>query len=97
MERMLRARTLSRNRSLQITDISRMVGYQTLSAFAASFRRETGETPSDFRRQLCGHRLRRSCRSHQDGFVLGQLQRLERSEQSCTAGKTPASGDLAST
>lgn len=37
---------------LRIIDVALAVGYQTPSAFAASFRRFTGVTPSEFRRRL---------------------------------------------
>lgn len=51
-ERMARARRLLSNPALRITDIALSVGYATPSAFAAVFRRVTGQTPRDFRRRL---------------------------------------------
>ncbi|HWA42664.1 MAG TPA: AraC family transcriptional regulator [Hypericibacter adhaerens] len=50
--RIERARELLGNPSLRVTDIALTVGYNTHSAFSASFRRATGLTPSDFRRSL---------------------------------------------
>lgn len=38
--------------SLPIIDIALAVGYQTPSAFAASFRRLTGVTPTEYRKSL---------------------------------------------
>jgi len=50
--RIERARELLGNPDLRITDIALAVGYNTPSAFAASFRRVTGVTPTGFRRSL---------------------------------------------
>lgn len=49
-ERIERARTLLKDRTLRIFDVGLAVGYQTPSAFAAAFRRVTGATPSNYRR-----------------------------------------------
>jgi AraC family transcriptional regulator len=51
-ERIARARELLGDPALRITDIALAVGYQTPSAFAASFRKATGVAPSEFRRRL---------------------------------------------
>ena len=51
-ERMARARRLLADPSLSITEIALSIGYETPSAFAASFRRIVGMTPSHFRRSL---------------------------------------------
>jgi AraC family transcriptional regulator len=48
--RIERARELLDNPTLRVTDIALAVGYSTPSAFAASFRKVTGMTPTDFRR-----------------------------------------------
>jgi AraC family transcriptional regulator len=50
--RMARARTLLAQPDLPIIQIALAVGYQTPSAFAASFRKATKVTPSIFRRAL---------------------------------------------
>lgn len=50
--RMGRARQLLAERSLAITDIALAVGYQTPSAFAATFRRVAQISPSEFRKAL---------------------------------------------
>lgn len=50
--RMGRARQLLAERSLAITDIALAVGYQTPSAFTATFRRLARVTPSEFRKAL---------------------------------------------
>jgi AraC family transcriptional regulator len=50
--RIERAQELLCSPSLRITEIALAVGYSTPSAFAASFRKVTGMTPSDFRRAL---------------------------------------------
>jgi len=50
--RMGRARQLLAERSLAITDIALAVGYQTPSAFAATFRRVARISPSEFRKAL---------------------------------------------
>jgi AraC family transcriptional regulator len=39
-----------RNPKVPLTEIALAVGYQTPSAFSAAFRRDTGMTPSSFRR-----------------------------------------------
>jgi AraC family transcriptional regulator len=46
------ARALLSIPSMPITDIALAVGYQTPSAFAAAFRRRTGVSPREYRRQL---------------------------------------------
>jgi AraC-like DNA-binding protein len=46
------ARTLLRDPKLQIGEVALAVGYQTASAFASAFRRETGVTPSQYSRCL---------------------------------------------
>jgi AraC family transcriptional regulator len=46
------ARKLLADPALRITDITLAVGYETPSAFAASFRRHVGVTPTAFRRRL---------------------------------------------
>ena len=50
--RIERARELLRNPQLRITEIALAVGYSTPSAFTASFRKVTGMTPTDLRREL---------------------------------------------
>jgi AraC family transcriptional regulator len=50
--RMNRARELLTDPMLRITDIALAVGFETPSAFAATFRRSVGTTPSEFRRSL---------------------------------------------
>jgi AraC family transcriptional regulator len=50
--RMEMARTLLGDPAMRITDIALAVGYQTPSAFAASFRRHVGVAPTEFRRRL---------------------------------------------
>jgi AraC family transcriptional regulator len=50
--RMDRARGLLADPALRIIDVALAVGYQTPSAFAASFRRAVGVTPTEFRRTL---------------------------------------------
>jgi len=50
--RVERARQLLSNPALRITDIALVVGYETPSSFAASFRKVVGITPTDFRRSL---------------------------------------------
>lgn len=50
--RMERAMRLLADPSMAITNIALAVGYQTPSAFTASFRKIVGVTPSEFRRQL---------------------------------------------
>lgn len=47
-----RAQQLLAQPALAITDIALAVGYQTPSAFAASFRKAVGTTPTEFRRRL---------------------------------------------
>jgi AraC family transcriptional regulator len=51
-QRIERARTLLADPTLRIIDVALAVGYQTPSAFAASFRRFVGVTPTEFRRTL---------------------------------------------
>jgi AraC family transcriptional regulator len=50
--RLDRARELMRDPKVRVTEIALAVGYQTPSAFTAAFRRDTGMTPSSFRRQI---------------------------------------------
>lgn len=52
LQRIDRARELLADAELSVTDIALSVGYETPSAFAASFRKVTGVSPSHFRRQL---------------------------------------------
>jgi AraC-like DNA-binding protein len=47
--RILRARTLLKEPGARIGDVALAVGYQTASAFAASFRKLVGTTPSAYR------------------------------------------------
>lgn len=51
-QRIGRARELLADPARSVTDIALAVGYETPSAFAASFRKAVGSTPSDFRRSL---------------------------------------------
>lgn len=51
-QRIAHAKTLLEDRTLRITDIALVVGYETQSAFAASFRKVGGLTPSEYRRRL---------------------------------------------
>jgi AraC family transcriptional regulator len=50
--RISRARQLLAHPELPVTDIALAVGYQTPSAFAASFRKSAGITPTEYRRRL---------------------------------------------
>jgi AraC family transcriptional regulator len=50
-QRMARARLLLTNPGMSISEIALAVGYATPSAFAASFRKNVGMTPTNFRRQ----------------------------------------------
>jgi AraC family transcriptional regulator len=50
--RMEMARELLAHPAMRITDIALAVGYQTPSAFAATFRRHVGVSPTEFRRKL---------------------------------------------
>jgi len=50
--RMRRARALLADRQFPITQVALAVGFQTPSAFAASFRRVVGMSPSEYRRRL---------------------------------------------
>ena len=52
IQRIAAARTLLADRTLRITDVALIVGYQTASSFASSFRKAVGMTPSEFRRRL---------------------------------------------
>jgi AraC family transcriptional regulator len=52
VQRIQRAKVLLTDPTLSITDIGFKVGYQTPSAFAATFRRIIGVTPTEFRRTL---------------------------------------------
>lgn len=51
-ERIERARAMLAVSNATITDVALTVGYSTPSAFTATFRRVTGQTPTEFRRQL---------------------------------------------
>lgn len=51
-QRIGRARELLADLKLSITDIALAVGYETPSAFSASFRKVTGTSPSNFRRHI---------------------------------------------
>ena len=50
--RIAHAQMLLSNRDLSLTDIAQSVGYMGQSAFGAAFRKETGMTPSQFRRRI---------------------------------------------
>ena len=50
--RIARAKEMLTDPLLPVTEIGLCVGYQTPSSFAASFRKLTGATPSEFRRRL---------------------------------------------
>jgi len=50
--RMQQARRLLADQNLPIIHVALAVGYQTPSAFAATFRRATGVTPGEFRKAL---------------------------------------------
>jgi AraC family transcriptional regulator len=52
VQRIQRAKELLTDLKLPITDIALTVGYQTPSAFAATFRKIAGVTPTEFRRSL---------------------------------------------
>jgi AraC family transcriptional regulator len=52
VQRIQRATALLTNPKLSITQIALTVGYQTPSAFAATFRKIAGITPTEFRRSL---------------------------------------------
>jgi AraC family transcriptional regulator len=52
LQRIARARELLKEPTLSITDIALAVGYQTPSAFSASFRKIVGATPTAFRHGL---------------------------------------------
>ena len=52
MQRIERARELLADPKLSVTDIALAVGYETPSAFAATFRKVAGVTPSQFRRRI---------------------------------------------
>jgi AraC family transcriptional regulator len=52
VQRIQRAKALLTDPKLPITDIALTVGYQTPSAFAATFRKIAGVTPTEFRRRL---------------------------------------------
>jgi AraC family transcriptional regulator len=51
-QRIAESRRLLAMPELPITEVALAVGYQTPSAFTAAFRKITGMTPSDYRRQL---------------------------------------------
>ncbi|HEY6256759.1 MAG TPA: AraC family transcriptional regulator [Xanthobacteraceae bacterium] len=50
--RIERARALLTNPTTSVADVALKVGFSGASAFAATFRRTTGQTPTDFRRGL---------------------------------------------
>ena len=50
--RIERAKCLLANFSLSVTEIGLRLGFSESSAFAATFRKVAGRTPSDFRRTL---------------------------------------------
>jgi len=50
--RIERAKSLLADLSLSMTQIGQRLGFSESSAFAATFRRVTGRTPSDYRRRL---------------------------------------------
>jgi AraC family transcriptional regulator len=52
LQRIAESRRLLAVPELPVTEIALAVGYQTPSAFTAAFRKVTGMTPSDYRRQL---------------------------------------------
>jgi AraC-like DNA-binding protein len=52
VQRIQRGKVLLTNPTLSITEIALTVGYQTPSAFAATFRKIAGVTPTEFRRAL---------------------------------------------
>jgi AraC family transcriptional regulator len=52
LERIAQSRRLLAVPELPVTEVALAVGYQTPSAFTAAFRKITGMTPSDYRRQL---------------------------------------------
>ena len=52
-ERMARARALLAQPGVLIHAVAAAVGYETPSAFAASFRRAVGVSPSEYRRRMC--------------------------------------------
>jgi AraC family transcriptional regulator len=51
-QRIERAKTLLAKRSASVTDVALAVGYSEASAFSTAFRRESGLTPSSYRRNL---------------------------------------------
>jgi AraC family transcriptional regulator len=51
-QRIERAKTLLAKRSVSVTDVSLIVGYNDTSAFCTAFRRVTGLTPSAYRRNF---------------------------------------------
>lgn len=53
-QRVALAKEMLASLHLSVTEIALSVGYENPSAFTASFRRTTGMTPSDYRRQLPG-------------------------------------------
>jgi AraC family transcriptional regulator len=52
LRRIERAKELLRQPDLSVTRIGLNVGFSDTSSFSAAFRRETGVTPTDFRRVL---------------------------------------------
>ena len=51
-QRIAYAKTLLKDKTLRVNDIALAVGYETQSAFAASFRKVVGISPTEFRRRL---------------------------------------------
>ena len=51
-QRLSYAKQLLKDGTLRITDIALVVGYETPSAFSATFRKVIGVSPSEYRRRL---------------------------------------------
>ncbi|MEU8828698.1 helix-turn-helix transcriptional regulator [Streptomyces sp. NPDC048636] len=52
--RIERAEELLRSANLSVTEICTLVGFSSLGTFSASFKKQTGLSPSDYRRQHLG-------------------------------------------
>jgi len=50
--RMEYAKLLLAKRAVSVTEIGIMLGFSSTSSFTAAFRRETGTTPTDYRRNI---------------------------------------------
>src|SRR5262249_42984897 len=50
--RMLRAMELLAERDMQVIDVAHAVGFDSISAFNAGFRRFTHDTPSEYRKRF---------------------------------------------